>query len=334
MKFDIEQYVISNLDKVSKTTSNQLTATCPWCERYGSFYISASSGHFICFKCDARGRGLVGVVAQVEDMTFDEAKRFLLKRSVRFRRKKTPQTLLERIKKFRGKERIEKTKVDFPVPGEFRPVYKGGVWQMPLYLKGRGIEKKTAKEFNLGFCAKGRYAGRIVIPIVCPNGKSFEARSVEKSPNIKTLGPKGADKSRLLIGWKQAKKDQDLVLVEGPFDVMMAHQHGASVLGLGGKNLSSSQFSLLCENWSSEASITIMLDPEELAAPYLAASCLLCYFESVFIALLPDGVDPGSSTRKQFWDSHSMAKQYSGEKATLLKRRVEASRQNLSNFFG
>lgn len=333
MKFDIEQYCKTNLQRVSVTSSDQITAICPWCEKYGAFYIDKKSGQYICFKCDQRGRRLAGVIAQVEDLTFKEAEVFILRKSVQFRRKKTPESLLSKIKALRGIKHKEKNrKINFSLPKEFIPVYKKKKWRMPLYLKERGISKDTAKFFELGFCEKGRYSNRIILPIVCPNGKSFEARAINNFITPKTLGPVGADKSKLLFGWNQIEKNTDFVLVEGPFDVLKAYQHGASVLGLGGKNLSSAQLSLLC-NWPVDCSVTVMLDPEEIEASYKVALQLSCYFEFVYIARLPENIDPGDSILDQFWEAYHVAKRYNGERNILLKTKVEMTKKQLFKSF-
>ena len=49
------------------------------------------------------------------------------------------------------------------------------------YLGRRGVEFETAKRFGLGFCARGRMAGRIAIPIHDRSGKlvGYAGRIVE-----------------------------------------------------------------------------------------------------------------------------------------------------------
>jgi len=332
LKFDVEEYCETNLSRVKVTSSNQVTAVCPWCEKHGGFYVDIATGNYICFKCEERGLRFVGVVAQVSGLTRQEAKRFIFKGAVSFRRKETPKSLLARLRAMRGKEEVEIEDVDFPLPDEFIPVYKNGKWRMPVYLKKRGVKKKTAREWGLGYCNKGRYAGRIIIPSECPNGRSFEARAIDGEQVPKTLGPKGADKSRLLFGWNQAKEVGDLVIVEGPFDALKVWQCGYSVVALHGKNLSLAQFVLLCKRHA-DSSVIIMLDPEEVEAPFSVAAQLLCYFASVYIARLPLGTDPGSASRRQIEKAYNDAKRFSGDRSMSLTAKVSASRRKISQLY-
>jgi len=333
MKFEIEEYAKENLNRVKVTSTKQITATCPWCEKHGSFYIDIKTGNYICFKCDERGLRLVGVVAQVEGISWQEAQRFIFKKQVTFRRKETTASLLDKIRAIRGRE-VDDThdEVDFPLPKEFIPVHKNGKWKIPIYLKERGVVRKTAKAWNLGYCNRGRYAGRIIIPIECPNGRSFEARAVDASKKPKTLGPSGADKARLLMGWNQAEPNSDLVLVEGPFDALKVSQCGLPVMALMGKVLHPAQFSLLCRR-PADSAVVVMLDPEELEAPYAAAAQLLCYFESVFVAKLPPGTDPGDASKRQIFDAFNAAKEYGGERGLSLRARVSASKTKIAETY-
>jgi len=332
LKFDIEQYAKDNLERVRVTSTNQITAVCPFCERFGGFYISAKKGSWICFKCNERGLRFTKIVAFVEDMTDAEARRFIVKSSVQFRRKETPQSLLSKIKALRGEEHDEDEKVNFPLPEEFIPVYREGDWSYPTYLKQRGIKKETAKKWGLGYCSSGRYADRVIIPIRCPNGRSFEGRSIWDWKQPKTMGPKGADKSKLLLGWEFSDKMSDLTIVEGPFDALKTWQHGANVMALMGKNLSLAQFGLLCQR-PADSAVVVMLDPEEVEAQYNVAAQLLCYFSSVYIARLPSGIDPGDATSKQFWGAYRSAKKYNGERNMVLREKIASSGQKIGHLF-
>lgn len=320
-KFDFAQYVEDNLDRVTRTSSGELAAVCPWCERYGSFYVNPDTGHFICFRCEQRGRHLVGLVAQVEGISWREAKSYILKQAVQFRRKETPHSLLELIRGLRPADdrkgvQGENPAVEVELPDEFVPVYQSGKWRFPKYLKERGITRATAREWRLGYCNEGKYQGRVIIPIECPNGRSFTARDTTGEDWIKILNPSGVDQSQLLIGWDHIRAGSDIALVEGPFDAIKWWQHGIMAVGLGGKVLHPPQLRMI-NRLAASTSVTIALDPEEQEAPYKLAAQLACRFDGVYIAQLPLGIDPGESTKAQAKKAYESAKKFTGRQDGL-----------------
>ncbi len=328
MSFDVETYVRDNLDAVRDSGGAEMNATCPFCDKPSHFYINKDTGNYCCFKCDARGRRGIGVIAKVEGISYAEASRFLMKEAVKFRRKETLRSLVERLAAMRGGE-VEDERVDIPLPAEFKPVFKNGKFSYPSYLRERGVKRETAKVWGLGWARRGRYAGRIIIPVVCPNGRSLTARDTTGEQEPRYLNPKGADHGRLLLGWEHVKTTEDAVLVEGPLDAIKCWQSGLRGYALMGKMLHMEQLRLLFRR-TPDAAITVMLDPEEAEAPYRIAQQLLCKFENVYVAQLPAGTDPGDATKRQLRAAYDAAKPYGGERNEILSRLVESSGKRLS----
>jgi len=338
LRFDIESYARDNLDAIRLTSTGEITAECPWCGKFGGFYINRTTGNFVCFKCDERGRHLVGVVAQVEGISWREARSFILKNAIQFRRKESTQSLLDKIRNLRPDVEYDDEDdeyVDVPLPSEFVPIYndKTGKWSFPVYLKERGIKRKTARAWGLGYCETGRYALRIVFPVECPNGRSFVARDATNKLEVKVLNPKDADHHQLLLGWKHIPPTGDIALVEGPFDAIKLWQHGIPALAMFGKVLHSAQLTQLFSR-SPDSAIVVMLDPEESIAPFEVAKQLLCKVSNVAIAQLPEGVDPGASTKDQALEAYNTAAQYEGDRQGRLKAILGASRDKISKFYG
>jgi len=334
LKFDIESYARDNLEGVKFTSTGELTAECPWCGKFGGFYINRNTGNFVCFKCDERGRHLVGVISQVEGVSWREARSYILKNAIQFRRKETTQSLLDKIRGLRPDTEYEDDDddyVDVELPSEFIPVYndKTGKWSYPTYLKERHIKRETARVWGLGYCNTGRYALRIVFPVECPGGRSFVARDATNELEVKVLNPKGADHHQLLLGWKQVKPVGDIALVEGPFDAIKLWQHGIPALAMFGKVLHSAQLTQLFTR-SPDSAIVVMLDPEESIAPYDVAQQLLCKVNNVSIAMLPEGIDPGDSTSEQAWNAYNNAEQFDGNRQNRLRAILGASRAKIS----
>lgn len=297
--FDVEGYLLESLEGVKASAGSELKATCPECEKK-EFYANKESGKYFCFKCGFGGRSVIGLVAKLEGLEYWEAAQFVFKRSVKLRRTIDLPKLSERIRAMRGVDPApgELEKVDAGLPPGFRPCFRDGAWSLPGYLKERGIRSRTAKAWGLGYCSNGRYAFRLIIPIVCPVGTSFTARDMSGSSSIRYLNPKEADHRRLLIGWNMARKTGDLVICEGPLDAVKLWQHGISAVALGGKVLHDEQLAQLVD-FPPDVAITVMLDPEASDDAQIAAARLRTHFKKVYLASLPEGVDPGSSTLRQ-----------------------------------
>lgn len=340
MLFDVESYAKDKLSDVrvsSRTRKGiELVASCPFCGKPDHFYIQVATGKFICFKCEERGKNIVPLVAHLEGIEYDRAWEYVRRNSIVTRREGSTQTLAQKISALRrhgtsGTEEGAATEyVDVPLPDEFVPVYdaKMDKWHMPKYLVERGITKATAKHWGLGLCNRGRYSGRVVMPIECPNGLSFTARDTTGKQQPKYLNPKGADHGKLVYGWKHTPMGADIILVEGPMDAVKMWQHGMPAMALLGKMLKQDQFELLCSR-PDTAAVVVMLDPEEKTAPLKVAAQLNTHFRRVYIAALPEGVDPGASMPEQAKLAHDHAATYTGDRASRLSAAVAEARKRV-----
>lgn len=345
MGFDLRDYVEEKLDRAKPSAKHEWTAACPRCSKWGGFYINTETGAFVCFKCDYKSRNIIPLVAELEGLTWSEAAKWLFRRSVTLRRKADIFTLRDRILALRPHDALdsEEPPVDFELPDGFRPCWseERGAWSLPVYLKERRLLSRTAKAWGLGWVRRAEVPRadrdrpmllreRLVIPIQCPAGRSWTARDMTGEQIPKYLNPPGADHRRLLIGWNMARMTGDLVICEGPLDAIKLWQHDVSAVALGGKEIHSDQLAMLVSLPSSTA-IVVMLDPEERAAPLKVAARLSCHFENIYIAKLPDGVDPGSSTRAQAHSAVEGAARYRGDRAASLAAKLAASRAALAS---
>jgi DNA primase len=252
-----------------------------------------------------------------------------MKNRVEFRRKETPKTLLEKLIDKKHKN-IDKVKVT--LPEEYIPVYKDGKWSFPVYLKEREIKRTTARDWGIGWARKGRYGGRIIIPIMCPNGVSFTSRDVTNEQEPKYLNPSGVNHRKLLLGWDKHPLKGDVILVEGPMDAIKMWQHGFPSLALLGKVLYVEQLLLLATK-PRDSSIIVMLDPEENTAPIQVAQQLISFFDEVYIAKLPKKVDPGASKRKQAGEAIDKATLYRGNRMDKVLSIISSNRSRMSEFY-
>lgn len=324
IRFDVRSYVLRNLSGV-REAGQEATADCPFCGKAGHLSVNLETGNYICFRCEAKGWHLVGVIAVVEGISREAAKAYVFREAASFTRRRSEpvsdlQEQVQELRKWGGRGR-DKGLVSEALPEAFVPVWDGVRFRTPAYLLERGFSRLSMRQFEMGFCTSGRYAGRVVLPFSCPNGNSFTARDATGHLRPRYLNPKGIDHGRLLYGWNQAHRAGEIVLVEGPLDVVRLWEHGFPALGLLGKMLTRAKRTLL-SRLSPSTRIVIMLDPEEAEAPQKVALGLASHFGSVRIARLPLGVDPGSSEIGQVKESIKNSKLFTGDRLDALERRI------------
>lgn len=324
IRFDVEGYIKRNLSGVKDAGGAEWSADCPFCGKAGHFYINGESGNYFCFRCEEKGRHLVGVMAAVEGISREEAKAAIYRAAANFKRPRADPLpgLQERVQELReGVERgLGTPLVEEGLPEGFAAVWDGTRFRTPSYLLDRGFTREAMREFGMGYCNGGRYAGRVVLPFSCPNGSSFTARDTTGHRKPKYLNPRGVDHGRLVYGWPQACRSQEVVIVEGPLDVVRLWQHRLPAVGLLGKALTRSKLALLCRLDPSVRMI-LMLDPD-VEAPQKVAVQLLTHFQMVRIATLPAGVDPGSSSKSEAEKAVIKSVRYTADRMETLRRLV------------
>ncbi|MGW8179174.1 MAG: hypothetical protein ACWGQW_10475 [bacterium] len=217
---------------------------------------------------------------------------------------------------------------DTDLPREFIPVWDGKRWRVPKYMTQRGFKRSILRKWGVGFCQTGYFAHRVIIPLSCPNGTSFTARDLTGEQEPRYLNPKGADHNQMLFGWDHVPHDSDFELVEGPLDSMKLDQHGLPAMAVGGKVLHAAQLAMLFQRPRNVA-VTVMLDPEAHVEAFGMAAQLIVHFDMVYVALLPESVDPGASTRAQAHHAHDHSDKYTGERVNRLSAVMKRARAKL-----
>ncbi len=335
-RFDVLDYVSTRITRARPSAGGEWTGSCPRCDGWSCFYVNTETGAFVCFKgsCDFRGKSVVGLVAEIEGISHSEARSYVFRRAVKFSRRETMVTLKERLAALRGKELDAPKHSDVPLPREFIPCYDDGRWCLPGYLKKRGIKSATARAWGLGHFARTRIVtpvkeydirNRLVIPIRCPAGSSWTGRDMAGDQIPKYFNPPGADHRRLLIGWNVLRFGGDITLVEGPTDAIRFYQHDIPSLGLGGKEVHDEQLAMLT-SLPSDTVVVLMFDPEEKEAPLKAALKLSCHFNQVYIGTLPEGMDPGDSSRRAAHKAVDGARLWTGSRLDGLREALKRTR--------
>lgn len=128
------------------------------------------------------------------------------------------------------------------------------------YLLGRGFSQEVLDEYAIGYCdnPKSIYHRRVCVPIFHHTGAlvGFTARAVDEDyrerREAKWLHTPGLPKGQMLFNLDKAKehirKSHEVILVEGPLDVLKFWMAGIyNVVAILGSDLSGPQRSLLLE---------------------------------------------------------------------------------------
>lgn len=152
---------IKNLTKIEevigdfislKKKGNNLWANCPFHnEKTPSFSVSPNKGFYKCFGCDAKGDA-INFLRELEGMTYIDAIRYLGKKYG-----------VEIEEDSNESDNIQKNEKEFLyiIYDLAKEYYKNNLWNTDqgrdicnTYLENRGIKKKYAENFDLGFSLK------------------------------------------------------------------------------------------------------------------------------------------------------------------------------------
>jgi len=175
------------------------------------------------------------------------------------------------------------------------------------YLQSRGITQADILRWKIGYCKKGEYKDRIIIPSFNNDGKVnyFVARSYGrewppyKNPNVS----KDIIFNQLYIDFKN-----DLVLVEGAFDAVKADN---AVPILGSSLREDSKLFQEIVKW--DTTVYVALDPDAEKKAMKLIKSLLLYGVEVYKVDVTGYKDVGEMTREEFQKRKGEAKQITNE---------------------
>jgi DNA primase len=155
------------------------------------------------------------------------------------------------------------------------------------YLKYRGITEKDIIKYNIGYCKKGRYRNRIIVPSYNKNGdvNYFIARSFEKDPTRKYDAP-SVQKTEIIgleyfVNWSVP-----VILCEGIFDAIAIKRNAIPLFG---KTIPKSLMLKLVE--SQVKTVYLALDKDALKEALSYSENLLNLGKEVYLIEL-EGKDP------------------------------------------
>jgi len=269
---------------------------CPKCKHHKrKFSINLEKDAFKCWICDYYGRSLRRLVRKYGD----------------FR-------TLQQWDKLNGREDV--TKFDdifseddeteqiqrFDLPKEFISLANEN---LPLvttpalnYLKNRGITKKEILRWKIGCCMNGKYNNRVIIPSFDEEGyvNYFVARAFNGAWKKYLNPPVSKD---IIFNELYLDLDQDLVIVEGIFDAIIAGPNAVPILGSTLRE-NSKLFQMIVKN---DTPIYIGLDVDAENKSKKITKDLLNYGIEVYKINTAGYDDIGSMTKDEFLKRKSEA---------------------------
>lgn len=254
---------------------------CPFCEgRVGKadrdkcLSIHAGGGGYTCFRCRSKGRVRLPGSHVVEAA---------------------------------ATVRMDVDVID-PPPG-FVPVGEGaGLSALSLeparaYLRSRGLEESIWQAAGIGACATGPYAGRVVVPVLADDGRSwvgFSARlwTAKCDKRLKYRNAVGEWKSRVVYNAAALSlpTDEPVYVVEGVFDALAHWPHAVAVLG----DATDQQASILA---TACRPVVVVPDGDAWQKGWSLAMRLRLAGVEAGAIQLPAGVDPDEVDGSWLWET-------------------------------
>lgn len=190
---------------------------CPFCQHYNpKLAVNMTKGFWQCWKCGERGRSLIGLLRKLHaDKADIQELATLLREEIPVPTKDDPEPILT-------------------LPREYHPLWEPSSlmsYRLAMrYVLGRGVTRDDILRYQIGYCATGNYAGRIVIPSFDDTGKLnyFVSRAYEQS-SLNYLNP---PTSKNVVGFaNQINWKYPIVLVEGFFDAMATKRNAVPLIG-------------------------------------------------------------------------------------------------------
>jgi hypothetical protein len=282
--------------------------SCPFCNHHKKkMSVNFSINSFKCWVCDARGKNIYRLVRKFGN--YQQRQKYL---ELQGRLDLSEfDTLFDQINDIEDKQTVE-------LPAEFVSLCNKHLpldSKRPLeYLKSRGVHFKDILKWKIGYCPRGKYGGRIIIPSLNIDGDCdyFIARSYVGHGRRYLNPPCGRDIvfNALSIDW-----DEPVILVEGVFDAIVSGDNSIPILGSTLRE-GSSLFRALVSN---DTPVYLALDPDAEKKTNWIAGCLVRYDLEVKTVNIGRYDDVGSMSKDQFQRKLEKAEAIDGDLYFLEK---------------
>ena len=183
---------------------------------------------------------------------------------------------------------------------DFRSVLK--------YLKRRDITHRDLWYYRLGTCTSGRFRRRVIIPSFDFEGKLnyYVARSIDNSETRRYINAR-VPKVDIIFNELNIRWNQELTIVEGPFDLMKCNDNATCLLG-SGLSIESRLFNKIIAN---QTPVLLGLDPDMKDKTQKIAKKLSEFNVPVRILNVGAKDDVGEMSRNEFEKARKKAPDWS-----------------------
>lgn len=302
---------IQSIFGVGKLSSNgrNLDVRCPFCDprdkskKKLSIRLEDDANH--CWTCDWKARSLVPLIRKTDFSSLHEyvTKYFIGHKS---------NVSLD------GVEAAEK-KVTLPDDFQLLTLAEStpNVLAIKNYVKSRNLTERDLWYFKIGVSNDFRWKRRVIVPSFDLNGKLnyYVARAIDNLQRPKYDNPDqdklGVIFNEINLSWKDR-----LVLCEGVFDMFKCGENAVPLLG-STLNEQSLLFNKIIAN-STPVAIALDSDMFETKAIKITKKLYEYDIDVVVVDIRPN-TDPGSMTKKQFYDCLNNAKPLSWQDTFTTK---------------
>lgn len=287
----------------------EIIVCCPLCnDDRPRLYISTERGNWICFHCSEQGN-LYRFIQVATGAPTSEA--FELQQRLTSTDAEEPDDFFD----VRHLEKKQAPATALTLPMSFRPAGPNMPTEFKQYLASRGIGEAVAALRGIGYSESGRYAKRIIIPVIndghlhtfiartiltqCPNCMELLDActcSPIKYPKVLTPSTKnGATPALAIYNYDQvlASTNRPAIVMEGWADALASYPDQA--VALMGSKVSRTQLMLLTILGRNSHGLILCLDGD--FAGYNGATkiaeALSAELIKVRVAILPMSKDPG-----------------------------------------
>jgi len=261
---------------------------CPYCKHHKKkLSINVEKNFFKCWVCDVHGRSIRRIIRR-----FGSFQQLQLWDSLN---NKEDISSFDRLFEQLAPEETQR----ISLPEEFVTLTGRSIppsaKHVTSYLSNRDISREDMIRWKIGFCVRGEYQGRIIVPSFDEEGyvNYFVARSYDRNWK-KYLNPplsKDIIFNHLYLDW-----DSDIVVVEGVFDAIKAGPNSIPLLG----STLREESKLFQEIIKKDASVFIALDSDAQTKSNKLISKLLMYGVEIYKIDTSGYNDVGEMSKEEF----------------------------------
>jgi len=269
-KFSIITLLETVMGRGKINSNDNIAFHCPFCHHNKKkMEVNIVTQYWHCWVCNAAGRKLPILFRKLNVQREKIAKLVELLDDVEWRPTKTTTDtpVLQLPEGYRPLWELQ----------EMSPEYRNAIH----YLKGRNITIHDILKYRIGYCRKGSYKGKIIIPSYDANGSLnyFVARAYYAEDKYKHKNPPASKDIvgfELHINWKMP-----IILVEGAFDAIAIKRN---CIPLFGKTISNTLKKRIVEKGVKDIYICLDLDARKQAletAEYFMSNGLNVFFVDI-----------------------------------------------------